>query len=718
MSTNRPRVSNQRPISDIDYDRADLPPQFGIYVGTVQNIDTNSRSGRLEVYISQFGGADPLDDQSLRVVTYASPFLGTTKGTSNQYDSAGAPPNQNTFIRTQQSYGFYMTPPDVGSKVLCCFPPNSTEGYWFACVSSDYSRNMVPAIGSVPWDKIDQNSILESGLGQYLRPGTAYPVAESNKFIKDVYSGSRSVTEVPKPIHIPQTVRLIVQGLDTDNLRGAINSSAQRDPVSAVFGFSTPGRPYGNQDPANKPGIQDRIKTGNFNSSEFEVTTRVGGHSLVMDDGDLLGNSNLVRLKTSAGHQILMNDKEGFMYVANSNGTAWIELTKEGDILVYGRRDFSVRSQGNVMIQSDRNIIFNAAGSFQVSAGSSVALEGSSITANADNLLNFYGKQAQLKSQSTLGIIAGGSMSIKAGGSMALNAGTIALNGGGGGGGVSAPSKLKKFSNPDSIQVNGVWQAQAGLISSINSKIPTHEPYIRGGITTEIERQTDILNSYATDIDGQPISPPVGLSEKGLEQATSAGLTKAAPTSSFIKQPEAPGSIGILDKDQLRAYMAQTGYSESSGSYTATNSYGYQGKYQLGSAALQDLGYVKAGTPQTAEALANPNNWIGKNGINSNTDFLANPAVQESAMYDYTRRNYATLQSKGIITPETTVDQAAGLLSSSHLVGAGGTIKWVTSGQTVADANGTTAAQYYNRGVYSQTQVPTIVSSNASKTTG
>jgi hypothetical protein len=718
MSTNRPRVSNQRLSPDYDYNKADFLPQLGIYVGTVQNIDTNSRSGRLEVYISQFGGADPEESQTLRVVSYASPFMGTTTGNSNPLDPKGADPaTQNTFYWTQQSYGFYMTPPDIGSKVLCCFPPNSLEGFWFACINPDYSRSMIPAIGSAKWENIDANSIDSAGLRPYVRPGTPYPVAEANRYIKAVYNG-QSANEIPKPIHVPQTYRLILQGLDSDPLRGAISSSAQRDPVSGVFGFSTPGRPFGTQDPANKPDIEDRIKTGQFNSSEFKVTTRMGGHSLVLDDGDLLGNSNLVRLKTAAGHQILMNDKEGFMYIANSSGTAWVELNKEGDILIYGKRDLSIRNQGNVMVTSDRNINFSAAGNFNVSAGGAIALEGKAVTANADGVLNLYGKQTQLKGQSGMGIISGSSMSIKSSGAMSVNGSTIALNGGGGGGETSPPPKLKKFSSPDAIQVNGLWQAEPGLLSTINSKVPTHEPFIRGSVSAEIQRQTAVANSYSTAVDGQPISPPVDITSKGISQASTAGLTRAAPTSAFITQPDPVNGIGVLGKDQLRAYMAQTGYSESNGKYDATNQYGYQGKYQLGSLALQDLGYVKAGTPQTTEALSNPNNWTGKNGVSSNADFLASPEVQESAMYDYTRRNYSTLQSKGIITPDTTQEQAAGYLSSAHLVGAGGTSKWVTSGQTVADANGTTAAQYYNRGVYSQTQISTIVASNASKTTG
>jgi len=84
-------------------------------------------------------------------------------------------------------------------------------------------------------------------------------------------------------------------------------------------------------------------------------------------------------------------------------------------------------------------------------------------------------------------------------------------------------------------------------------------------------------------------------------------------------------------------------------------------------------------------------------------------------MYNYTKQNYATLQKKGVITGETAPEDVAGLLSSSHLVGPGATVKFVQGGINAADANGTTASQYYNQGRYSISQVPKIQASNASK---
>ena len=714
MSFNKPYLGTKQP-SYLNQSNAELPINSGVFIGVVKQIDTNTRSGRVWVYIPQFGGPDPDGPEDWRLVSYASPFMGKTLGA---YGELGKPRSEadNTFAKSTQSYGFYMTPPDIGSEVLCCFIQGTNEGYWFACVNSNLSRNMLPAIGCVPYSNIQEESVQEAGLAPYLRVDYSYPVAEALDNLNSIYNSSGgNLNNIKKPLHVPQTVILIRQGLDGDPIRGAITSSSQRDPVSSVFGFSTPGRPWGLQDPANDPNLNEKLTTGNFNPDDFKVTTRVGGHSLVMDDGDIYGKNNLVRLRSANGHQILMNDTEGLIYISNSTGTAWVELTKNGDVLVYSGRDLSIRTQGNLMMHSDNSINFFARQNVNIAAGVSVKLQGQLVQANADTALNFYGKQAQIKSEAGLGIISGGSMSIKASGAIGINGAAIALNGGGGGGEVSPPPKLGVFSLPDARYDGFNWFIEPNSLRSICYKVPTHEPYVRGNLQAAAQFQEDVLSSLAFDIDGSPINPPVGLTARGPESATGVELTQQAPAGVFIAQPTPQQGMGILNQDALRAYMAQTGYSESSGSYTAENQFGYQGKYQLGSKALQDLGYIKSGTPQTPEAMNNPNNWTGKDGVTSAEVFRNNSSVQESAMYNYTRQNYASLERQGVITVTTTPEQAAGILSASHLVGATGAANWYKTGSLTQDANGVSAATYYNRGVYSQTQVPVITASNASK---
>jgi hypothetical protein len=718
MSSSSAYTGSKQP-DFINQDKSDLPVQTGIFKGIIKAIDTGARAGRLWVYISEFGGSRPNDDNNWKLVSYASPFNGST---------TGPPGGQqlNSYRSTKQTYGFFMTPPDLGNIVLCCFPEGANgEGYWFACINPDLSRYMVPANGAVPWDKIDGISFEDPAvqrLSAFIKPGNPYPVGEFNLNNSDVYTPSWA-TSVKYPINPILTEQLVKQGLDSDLARGPIITSSQRDPISTVFGFSSPGRPTPGQDPKNMPNIEQKIASGNFNPSEFVVTNRVGGHSLVFDDGDFKGNSNLVRIKSSAGHQILMHDTEGFIYVSNAAGSAWVELTKEGDVLIYSQRDIALRSKANIQMHSDQNISFNAGRGIQLKAAGDISMEaGRLMQASGGQYLNLYGKSTQLKSGGVMAIQSGGAIQVKATSTLQLAGKLVALGGAGGAGDINPPSKLTSYLSPDSTFTPQGWTIRTGALSSICYKIPTHEPYIRGNINAVIEsqQQEDNLDAEiqsSTTVYGEQIQVTPITNSDNLDQARLQDVKRPAPTSAFLKQPDPGQGIGNLDNDQLRAYMAQIGHTESSGKYNAVNQYGYAGKYQMGSAALQDLGYVKVGTPQTPEALANPSNWVGGPGKPSGLDdFLANKDIQETAMFNYTKQNYATLQKKGVITGETDTADVAGLLSSSHLVGPGATVKFVQGGIDAKDANGTTASQYYNQGRYSISQVPKIQASNASKT--
>ena len=712
--TFQPYQGTKRP-SWADDSKSLFPNTPGIFKGEVKKIDTATRSGRLYVYIEGFSNSSSTDPGGWTLVDYASPFAGKTLGPQ----ALGAPNKQNDFTNTRQTYGFFMTPPDIGNIVLCCFPEGDrTRGFWFACVNPNLGKGMMPAIGAVPLDRIDPVSV-PSNLSQFLLPGNSYPVGEFNENDVKVFS-SNWATDALKPLHVPQFTNLVKQGLQDDQQgRGPITSSVQRDPVSSVFGFSTPGRPT--NDPANDPDLDTKINSGQFNPADFVARNRVGGHSLTMDDGDIYGKSNLVKLKSAAGHQIFMNDTEGFMYIANAAGTAWVELTKEGDILVFGQRDFSLRTYGNIMMHTSQLVSINA-GAFNVKA-QTVKMETDNAIINSKSLVQIQSQSTSING--TTGVtLTGGKLGLSSTGPTTITGLEILLNSDAPASPLAAPANFPQYSLPDTFPYQDIgWTIQQDKLKSINYRVPTHEPYFRGNVGALIAQQEEIASGLTTatkDIEGNPVPPTVsGTSlNRAIDSIQDTPVTpkKAAPTSTFIGQPDPPKGIGKLSQDETRALFAQTGYTESGGNYGVENTLGYQGKYQMGSLALQDLGYVKPGTPQTPEALNNPNNWTGKNGITSAAAFKASPDVQEDAMYRYTKQNYATLQRTGVITDNTSNDQVAGYLSAAHLQGAGGVSKWVKTGTETSDAYGTTISSYYNQGRYSQTQVPTIVASKDSIT--
>lgn len=310
-------------------------------------------------------------------------------------------------------------------------------------------------------------------------------------------------------------------------------------------------------------------------------------------------------------------------------------------------------------------------------------------------------------------------MSLTSAGGMQLKGSTIGLNSGGGGE-LPSPQPITTFMNPDSIYADNQWVVRTNSLSSICYRVPTHEPYIRGNIAAAIQQQEAIadFNQQAdgniVTVTGQTVAAQTVTSSQRVEIATASDINSPAPTSAFISQPEATQGLGALSTDEYQAYLAQTGYTNSGGTYETVSLEGYAGRYGLSNVALESTGYLKPNTPQTLEAINNPNNWVGGPGKPSSlNDFLTTTEYQDYAMNVYTTNNYSALQSAGAITADTPKDQVAGLMSVSHHIGPNAAVAWY-SGYAVEGVP--QINQFYQEGRYSQNQVAIIETSKASKT--
>jgi uncharacterized protein (DUF2345 family) len=319
-----------------------------------------SYMGNLQVQllkISSSGNTYEAYGESL-TVRYLSPFYGVTP-------ISAALPNDN-YQSTQQSYGWWAVPPDVGQKVLCFFVEgDKSRGYWMGCVQDEFMNFMVP--GATPASAFNST-------------GDKVPVGEYNKKINR--PAQTDATRYSKAVNTYALGTLIQQGLDLDEIRGLTSSSARREVPSMVFGVSTPG-------PIDKRGPRGQIGTSDIRA--LRHTSRLGGSSFVMDDGDpslirktpaggsnggpseyvnveagetggdpSLPHNELIRLKTRTGHQILLHNTEDLIYIGNARGTTWIEMTSNGKIDIYAQDSISVHSNQDLNFTADRDINFTA----------------------------------------------------------------------------------------------------------------------------------------------------------------------------------------------------------------------------------------------------------------------------------------------------------------------------------------------------------------------
>ena len=198
-------------------------------------------------------------------------------------------------------------------------------------------------------------------------------------------------------------------------------------------------------------------------------------------------------------------------------------------------------------------------------------------------------------------------------------------------------------------------------------------------------------SSISENVEMAALAPQV--KTNSTVQATSRSTlvdSSGAPVTDSSGTPISTGSVDVNAK--LKAAL---GFKESTNNYKAVNQLGYIGKYQMGAPMLTDLGYVKRGTRNSD--LNNPDNWTGKDGVTSKDSFLGNSTVQESAMDAELVMNEKRLTKLGVIDQNSTAQEKAGYLATSHLLGTGGA-RDMKAGITKSDANGVTGKQYYDLG--------------------
>lgn len=136
------------------------------------------------------------------------------------------------------------------------------------------------------------------------------------------------------------------------------------------------------------------------------------------------------------------------------------------------------------------------------------------------------------------------------------------------------------------------------------------------------------------------------------------------------------------------AFKLAIAISESSGSYTCVNRLGYLGRYQFGLARLCDLGLTRRKDPK-AKSCANADFvWIPP--VNEST-FLRDATLQEKC-FD---RHVQDLKRQ--ITGFYECDNMSGAVAACHLVGREAFEEWIKNGKEACDANGVSAAVYFER---------------------
>jgi hypothetical protein len=650
------------------FDRGGMPTEMGPFIGIVTNNIDPTRAGRLQVWINQFGASNPdgspdlADPSTWRTVSYIPPFYGSTP-------HSGTNAGVGTFTGNQQSYGIWFTPPDLGTEVICFFiegDPN--QGYYIGCVPNVSVNHMIPAIGA------SQRFELANGpQDSYFAGATQLPVTEINTENTAISENPRFFDQ-PKPVHSVMAGIMMQQGLIRDTVRGPITSNSQRESPSACYGMVTPGKPV-YQSGISDLEIKNRLERGELTPEDIQVISRQGGHSIVMDDGNLEGKDSLVRIRTAKGHQITMSDDGDCFYIIHANGQTWLEFGKQGTVDVFSTNSVNVRTQGTINLHADRDI--------NMFAGGAINMKSTTFKAQADATLDLIGTGSMtLYSKNLIGIKSDGSLNLKntsagswdAGSSMNLKAGCISLNSGGGAP-VNTPSDLRDLSLADTRFVpDQGWTVEFGKLKTIVTRAPTHEPYPyhNQGVST------------VTNVSDPPAADLTRATAEVLSGLDTVPVTAPIDAAAFLEQTPAELSVGSLDLGQVTGLLAQTRLDVGQSFDVVSLDKGI-GEFGISAGQLEGAGFLKPGTVQTylkdpaqlQSVLSSPSVWTGKAGVGNLSSLLADPALQSATQNEIMVSALDGLRSAGVVTGSERPQDLASFVQTASRFGVNNTVAWV-----------------------------------------
>lgn len=338
------------------------------YMGIVMDDADDQCMGRLWVYIPNFssirhgqkyasdglpnyGGTAPdrksgrltLDDRLRLGWIHCFPMVPYFG--SDEFRVEKATDGRNARNGDINSYGMWFQP-RIGDYVGVLFDHGDTaKGFWMGCIPKQYRNFMVPGhAGTAKNDISDSREYPDDGI---------IPVLDKSRNQENSEGSSKWVSTNFRE-------NLQRAGLIRDVHRGAGTSSSRRESPSYVWGVKTAGWSYDAEKyNKNTSGLQ-------FKDEEYKYkSVNTMGHQFVMDDHP---DHQGIRLRTSLGSQIYLNDScgEPYIYITTAKGNVWLELVDSGDINVFGEGSFSLHAKKDINITAGRNINMEAFQDFNI----------------------------------------------------------------------------------------------------------------------------------------------------------------------------------------------------------------------------------------------------------------------------------------------------------------------------------------------------------------
>lgn len=239
-------------------------------------------------------------------------------------------------------------------------------------------------------------------------------------------------------------------GVDVSQLHNTASKIQDDKGVDDGTGrIRTQGYQVSRIDPTKPSSLTDK----NYDSQVMSMTSP-GFHAISMDDR--MENCRM-RMRTSSGHQILMDDTNERIYISTAQGNNWVEMDQAGNVDVFSSMNVSIRAGKNVNITADKDVRIHGGTGVHLHSNEGVRVTGvSGIDLNSGKSVNISaGNTLNLKSGADVRITSSSTLNLKAGGEILHTGSHVHFNG------------------------PGAASAETAQNALFTNRIPAHEPWAR-----------------------------------------------------------------------------------------------------------------------------------------------------------------------------------------------------------------------------------------------
>ncbi len=437
-------------------------------------IDTNDpqQMGRIRVFCPAYGDKEEMTIGNIPWAMYVSPLGGiVNSGTRGHTKSPATGP---------VAYGMWNIP-KLGSYVLVgTIDGDKSKRFYAGCIQPQYMTHTMPH-GRYDWDNSDSTGNPDGPLDT-----NEDPIEPLYSNFQQHFGGNTNPEWKTRgaDMQVAGITNLHVQSkFDSPGTTVADHNWGQSTTVQSEDGSTRTIDGIGYGIDQQRPGdVYDDTGGYNYDSLIYSWTTP-GFHSISMDDRH---DNNRVRIRTTSGHQIIMDDTNERMYVSTAGGETWIEIDAVGNIDIYASKNVSTHAGGDINFTAGKafrvqaeDIHLQTSNDFRINSSNDTSIIANNIRAEATtDVFLQSGFTMHLKSLDETFIESAEPMHIKTGSTLHLQSGSQ-MNLKTDSGDIVAQASANIHLNGPSANAADSADAAEALFAYAPSRVPDHEPWPR-----------------------------------------------------------------------------------------------------------------------------------------------------------------------------------------------------------------------------------------------